>query len=124
MAVRVIRHFLVVCICFVLMACGGGGTSSGGGDIFSGGCALSDPKFPFCGVEFVRCRNQDGTLYKAFDQVCPSGWTVVPENVAFPDLVCTNPQGQTFNVDADQCPPGWTEFTFTFLPLGTAAAEF
>ena len=94
---------------------GGGGTFSGGGNLFGGECRISDPNFPFCGGDWVRCRNQDETLYQVFDKVCPAGWTVVPEGVAFPNLACTNPEGQTFNVDAEQCPPGWTNFTFTFL---------
>ena len=96
----------------VATGCGGGDTSSGG-DIFSDGCEISDPAFPFCGGNWVRCRNQDQTLYQVFDTACPAGWTVVPEDVAFPNLACTNPQGQTFNVDADQCPRGWREFTLT-----------
>ncbi len=95
--------------------CGGGGTSSGGGNLFSDECRISDPGFPFCGGDWVRCRNQDETLYQVFDKVCPSGWAVVSEGVAFPDLACTNPEGQTFNVDAGECPPGWTDFMFTFL---------
>jgi len=94
-----------------LTGCGDGGTSTGGG-IFSGGCDLTDPDFPFCGADLVRCRNQDQRLYQVFDGVCPASWTVVPDDVAFPNLACTNPEGQTFNVDADQCPPGWTEFMF------------
>ncbi len=111
-----IRSFTAVSfICLLTYGCGGGGTSSGGGNIFSNGCSISDPDFPFCGGDSVRCRNQDQTLYQVFDKVCPSGWTVVPEGVAFPSLACTNPEGQTFNVDAQQCPPGWTDFMFTFL---------
>lgn len=92
-----------------VMGCGGG--TSGGGDSFAGSCRISDPDFPFCGDDWVRCRNQDETLYQVFDQACPAGWTVVPDDVAFPGLACTNPEGQTFNVDAEQCPPGWTRFT-------------
>ena len=91
----------------------GGGTSSGSGNLFGNDCRISDPDFPFCGGNWVRCSNQDETLYQVYDGVCPPGWTVVPENVAFPDLACTSPEGQTFNVDADECPPGWMEFTLT-----------
>ncbi|MDH3688799.1 MAG: hypothetical protein OEU36_04875 [Gammaproteobacteria bacterium] len=116
------RHSVLLLL-VVLIGCGDGGTSSGGGNIFSDGCNISDPGFPFCGAGFVRCTNQDETLYQVFDQVCPVGWTVVPDNVAFPDLACTNPQGQTFNVDADQCPPGWTEFKLTLFPPGLGAGE-
>ena len=94
--------------------CGSGGTPSNAGDIFSDECRISDPDFPFCGANIVRCRNHDETLYQVFDEVCPPGWTVVPDNVAFPDLACTNPEGKTFNVDAEQCPPGWKEFTISF----------
>jgi len=93
--------------------CGGGGTPSSVGDIFSDECRISDPDFPFCGENIVRCRNHDETLYQVYDEVCPPGWTVVPDDVAFPDLACTNPEGQTFNVDAEQCPPGWEEFTIS-----------
>ena len=107
-------HNLLLLVTFiglpVVTSCGGGSTSSDG-DIFNDGCGISDPGFPFCGGDWVRCRNQDQTLYQVFDKVCPTGWTIVPEDVAFPNLACTNPEGQTFNVDADQCPPGWTEFT-------------
>lgn len=100
----------------LLTNCGGGSTSSGGDifsddDIFADGCGISDPGFPFCGGNWVRCRDQDQILYQVFDKVCPTGWTIVPEDVPFPDLACTHPEGRTFNVDADQCPPGWTEFT-------------
>ena len=110
------RSFTAVSfICLLTYGCGGDGTSSGGGNIFSNECSISDPDFPFCGGDWIRCRNQDQTLYQVFDKVCPTGWTVVPEDVVFPNLACTNPEGQTFNVDAQQCPPGWKEFTFTFL---------
>ncbi len=94
----------------VATACGGG-TSSGGGNIFSNECGITDPNFPFCGGEWVRCRSQDETLYQVFDRECPLTWTRVPEDVAFPNLACTDPEGQTFNVDAERCPPGWREFT-------------
>ena len=107
--------FFVIGI-FAIAGCGGGGgTSTGGGtfdgDLFDGACEISEPDFPFCGQNPVRCSNGDQTLYQIFDQTCPSGWSVVPDDVAFPGLACTSPEGQTFNVDADQCPPGWTEFT-------------
>ncbi len=101
--------------------CGGGSSSSGGGmsigddNLFSDDCRVSDPDFPFCGKDFVGCRNQDETLYDLFNEVCPPGWTIVPEDVAWPDLACRNPEGETFQVDADECPPGWTEFTIDFL---------
>lgn len=94
--------------------CGDGGTPSSADDMFSDECRISDPDFPFCGAHIVRCRNHDETLYQVFDDDCPAGWTVVPDDVAFPDLACTNPEGLTFNVDADQCPPGWKEFTIDF----------
>jgi len=107
--------FFVLLISLTLTTgCGSGGTPSNVGDIFSDECRISDPDFPFCGANVVRCRNHDETLYQVFDEVCPPGWTVVPDNVAFPDLACTNPEGQTFNVDAEQCPPGWEEFTISF----------
>lgn len=111
------KLFILVSIFGLSMAtgCGGGGTSSGSGNIFSNECSISNPDFPFCGGDWVRCRDQDDTLYQVFDKMCPPRWTVVPEGVAFPNLACTNPEGQTFNVDAEQCPPGWTEFTISFL---------
>ena len=81
--------------------------------VFDSDCRIQDPNFPFCGAQFVRCRNQDQTLYQVFDQACPAGWTVVPDDVPFPGLACTSPDGVTFNVASDQCPPGWTQFTLT-----------
>lgn len=102
--------------------CGGGGTSSGVGNIFDNDCRISDPGFPFCGGDWVRCRDQDEVLYQVYKQVCPAGWTVVPDDVAFPNRACTNPGGQTFNVDAERCPPGWTQFTFSFS-LSTNSAR-
>lgn len=79
--------------------------------MFDDHCGISDPGFPFCGDNWVRCTNQDRTLYQVYDKMCPEGWTPIPDNVPFPGLACTDPQGRTFNVDADQCPQGWTEFT-------------
>lgn len=110
----VCRQIILASILSLAAACGGGGggtTSTGGGDLFNNDCRISDPNFPFCGADIVRCRNPDQTLYQIFDGVCPSGWTIVPDDVSFPPLACTNPEGVTFNVDAEQCPPGWTEFT-------------
>jgi len=110
---------LLISVVAVFAASGcGGGTSSGvsvnDGNIFDADCRISDPGFPFCGGDWLRCRNQDQTLYQVYKSSCPSGWTVVPDEVMFPGLACTNPDGQTFNVDADQCPPGWTPFTINF----------
>jgi hypothetical protein len=101
----------------------GGGSSSGAGiadnntNIFDPTCGVSDPDFPFCGRNLVGCRNQDQILYDLFEDACPPGWTVVPEDVPWPELACRNPQGRTFQVDADECPPGWTEFTISFSRL-------
>lgn len=100
----------------------GGGTPSGADDIFSDECRISDPDFPFCGLNIVRCRNHDETLYQVFDEVCPPGWTVVPDDVPFPELACTNPEGQTYNVDAEKCPPGWERFTID-LSLSVSSSQ-
>lgn len=104
----------------MVTSCGGGSSSSGVGtsssddNLFSNDCSISDPNFPFCGEKnIVGCRNQDETLYDIYNEVCPPGWTIVPEGVPFPDLACRDPEGETFQVDADECPPGWTEFTLT-----------
>ncbi len=110
---RRILTLLPVIGLLLVSGCGGGGTS-GGANIFVGDCRISDPNFPFCGGNWVRCRNQDMTLYQVYDGACPAGWTIVPDAISFPMLACTNPEGQTFNVDADQCPAGWTKFTITF----------
>ena len=109
-------RLIFILLLALVSSCGGNGSSSGAssegdGDLFSDSCGISDPGFPFCGGNWVRCRNQDKTLYQVYQNTCPAGWTIVPDGVAFPNLACTNPQGRTFNVDGDQCPPGWTEFT-------------
>jgi len=109
-------NFLVVIGSLILTGCGGGVTTGvgNGGDIFDSTCQISDPGFPFCGGDWVRCRDQAQLLYNVFHEMCPAGWTVVPDDVPFPPLACTNPQGHTFNVAADQCPAGWKKFTITF----------
>lgn len=107
------KFFILIPIIGIFVSPGCGGGTSGGANTFSD-CRISDPNFPFCGDNWVRCRNQDQTLYQVYDETCPVGWTVVPEGVAFPMLACTNPEGQTFNVDADQCPLGWTKFMINF----------
>lgn len=109
----------LVVLAAVTTGCGGGsssgaGTADNSTSIFDPTCSVSDPGFPFCGRDLVGCRDENQILYELFEDACPTGWTVVPEGVPWPELACRDPQGQTFQVDADECPPGWTEFTISF----------
>lgn len=117
-SVRKFLIFISMTVLSMTTGCGGGSTSSGVINTFRDECRVSNPDFPFCGADIVRCRTQDEMLYQVFEGTCPSGWTIVPDDIAFPGLACTNPEGDTFNVDADRCPAGWTQFTLNLPPFG------